>query len=112
MIGIEPHFGNPTMYYSANIMAASTNHFLDDRTDFEDLKEFVANGSKYIASMTSGASAAPEKVNEAIAVVQGANRALMLRSIMRSVIMDVDAFAQDALSDDAPAPKSKAKSKN
>jgi hypothetical protein len=100
MIPIDQHFGNPTMYFSANVMAASTNHFLDDRTELEDLKAFVAGGSKLIANMMSRPDTPPEKLNELIAVVQGANRAMTLREVLRTAVLDVDTFMQEPL---APA---------
>ncbi len=92
MFNLDTNFGNPTMAFTQNIMAASTNHFLDDRVDLETLKEMVAGGTKYIAHLTSLAGVQPEKINETIAIVQGANRALMLRTILRGAVIDINDF--------------------
>lgn len=100
MIPMDPNFGNPTMAFSQNIMAAATNYFLDDRVSLEAVGEVVSGGTKYIAQLTSVAGTPPEKINELIAVVQGANRALMLRTIMRNAVVDINHFTASA---EAPA---------
>jgi hypothetical protein len=98
MFNLDPNFGVPTMSFSTNIMAAATNYFLPEDYDLELVKEFVEKGSKHIQAITAAPGTSPEKINEMIAVVQGANRALMIRTILRNALIDVDASAQTKVS--------------
>ena len=103
MFTLDSSFGNPTMMFSQNIMAASTNYLLDDRVPLETVKELVDGGTKYIAHLTTVAGTPPEKINEMIAIVQGANRALMIRGLLRSAMIDINHFTANAASPSAAA---------
>lgn len=102
MIPVDPAYGNPTLYHNTNLSALATNHFLDTATPLELLQEFTGRAAAYAAHLMREAGndpAATARVNEVMAVLNGANRALQMRRTITGLIVDIDAHQVEPSTD-------------